>query len=150
MARMHARRRGKSGSKHPWRSSKPEWVVYDQKEIEDLVTKLAKEGNPPSKIGLILRDQYGIPSVKDITGKKINYFLEKNKLKSEIPEDLQNLIRKAVNLRKHLEQNKKDLHNRRALQLIESKIRRLTKYYKGTGELPENWMYEPEKARLMV
>ncbi|HIE33746.1 MAG TPA: 30S ribosomal protein S15, partial [Candidatus Altiarchaeales archaeon] len=64
--------------------------------------------------------------------------------------DLENLIRKAVNLRKHLEQNKKDLHNRRALQLIESKIRRLTKYYKGAGKLPENWMYEPEKAKLMV
>jgi len=150
MARIHARRKGKSGSKHPYRASKPDWVPYESREIEELIVKLAKDGNSQSKIGIILRDQYGIPSVKDLTGKKIGYFLKKNKLESDLPEDIQNLIRKAINLRKHLEKHKKDKHNRRGLQLIESKIRRLAKYYKREGRLPGDWRYEPEKARLMI
>jgi len=147
---MHARRKGKSGSKHPWITGKPDWVAYDINEIEELIVKLAKDGNTPSMIGLILRDQYGIPSVKDITGKKLGYFLKKNNLYGDIPEDLHNLIKKAVNLRKHLEQHRKDIHNRRSLQLIESKIRRLVKYYKRSGRLPEDWIYEPEKAKLLI
>ena len=115
-----------------------------------MIVKLAKDGNSQSKIGSILRDQYGIPTVKDVTGKKIGHFLKKNKLESDLPEDIQNLIRKAINLRKHLEQHKKDKHNRRGLQLIESKVRRLAKYYKREGRLPSDWRYEPEKARLMI
>ncbi len=150
MARIYARKKGKSGSKHPYRSSKPDWVPYEGKELEDLIVKLAKDGNSQSKIGIILRDQYGIPSVKDLTDKKIGHFLKKNKLASDLPEDIQNLMRKAINLRKHLEQHTRDKHNRRGMQLIESKIRRLANYYKGTGRLPRDWKYEPEKARLMI
>lgn len=147
---MHTRRKGKSGPTHPHRTAKPDWVTYDTKEIEELIIKLFKDGNSQSKVGLILRDQYGIPSVKDVTGKKVAYFLHKNKLASDIPEDVQNLIKKAVKLQKHLEQHKKDKHNRRGLQLIESKIKRLVKYYKVEGRLPQDWRYEPGKARLMV
>ena len=150
MARMHARKKGKSGSKHPLRTVKPEFVAYDQSEIEELIVKLGKEGHSPSRIGIILRDQYGIPSVKEVAGKKMGYFLKKNTLASETPEDLQNLIKKAVNLRKHLERNSRDKHNKRGLQLIESKIRRLSKYYKREGKLPKDWRYEPEKARLRI
>ncbi len=123
---------------------------YDAKEIEDLIVKLAKEDKTPSEIGSILRDSYGITSVKDATDKKLGYFLEKNKLASDIPEDLENLIQKAVKLRKHLESHKKDIHNKRNLALIESKIRRLVKYYKNTRKLTADWRYDPEKAKLMV
>ncbi len=149
MARIHARKRGKSSSTRPPRSEKPEWVNYDEKEIEDFIVKLSKDGNSKSKIGLILRDQYGIPCVKDVTGKSITHYLERNEMDSELPEDVQNLIRKAVNLRKHLEQNTRDKHNRRGLQLIEAKIKRLAKYYKKTKRLPADWRYDPENARLM-
>lgn len=147
---MHTRKKGKSGSKHPLRTAKPDFVSYDQEEIEELIVKLAKEENSPSKAGIILRDQYGIPSVKEVTGKKIGYFIKKNKLVSDIPENLQNLIKKAINLRKHLEKNVKDKHNKRGLQLIESKIHRLSKYYIRTGKLPKEWRYEPEKVRLII
>jgi small subunit ribosomal protein S15 len=99
---------------------------------------------------LILRDIYGVPDVKAVTGKKLSKILAENKLASEIPEDLQNLIKKAVNLRKHLEKNKRDKHNTRGLQLIESKIRRLSKHYKASGKLPGDWRYEPEKAKLLI
>ncbi|HDI10286.1 MAG TPA: 30S ribosomal protein S15, partial [Euryarchaeota archaeon] len=129
MARMHARKRGRSGSTRPYRTSPPEWVKYTPEEVEDLIVKLSKEGVPPSQIGIILRDQYGIPRAKLITGKRITKILKEKGLLQDIPEDLMNLIKRAVNLREHLDKHPKDLHSRRGLILIESKIRRLVKYY---------------------
>jgi len=129
---------------------KPDWVEYSNEEIEELIIKLYKEGNPPSKIGIILRDQHGIPKVKSITGMKITEILEKHDIKLEHPEDLINLMKKAVNIREHLKGHPKDLHSRRGLQLVESKIRRLVKYYVKKGALPEGWKYDPEKAALIV
>lgn len=70
MARMHARKRGRSGSKRPVRKEVPEWVQYTPEQVEQLVVELAKKGYQSAQIGLILRDTYGIPDVKLITGKK--------------------------------------------------------------------------------
>lgn len=60
------------------------------------------------------------------------------------------MINKALSLRKHLAANKKDRHNARSLQLIESKIHRISKYYRSTGKLPANWRYDPETAKLLM
>lgn len=150
MARIHARKKGKSGSKRPKRSDTQEWVSYNVDDVVELVIKLAKDGNSSSEIGLILRDQYGIPNVSQITNKKITRILRENKLAPELPEDLLNLIRKAVKIRRHLDKHKKDKHTMRGLKLIESKIRRLVKYYKREGVIPVDWMYEPEKAKLLI
>lgn len=128
----------------------PDWIEYSTEEIEELILKLTKEGNSTSKIGVILRDQYGIPDVKTVTGMKITQILENHDQGLEYPEDLMNLIRKAVNVRDHLEENPKDLHTRRGLQLMESRIRRLVKYYVREGVLPQGWRYEPKKAALLV
>lgn len=127
-----------------------EWIEYSNEEIEELILKLKKEGNSTSKIGIILRDQYGIPNVKSVTGKKITKILEDHGQKEEYPEDIMNLIRKAVNIRDHLRENPKDLHTKRGLQIIESQIRRLARYYVKEGVLPEGWRYEPKKAALLV
>ncbi|HIQ49753.1 MAG TPA: 30S ribosomal protein S15 [Nanoarchaeota archaeon] len=148
MARMYARKKGKSGSKKPL--TKATWVEYTPEEVEQLVVKLAKEGYSSAMIGLILRDQYGIPSVRDITGKKITKILAEHGLAPKIPEDLFNLLKKAVNLRKHLEVHRKDKHSRRGLELLESKIRRLAEYYIRKGKLPKDWKYDPEKAKIWV
>jgi small subunit ribosomal protein S15 len=150
VARIHARKKGKSGSKRPSRKTLPRWVRYKKDEIEKLVIKLAKEGNSSSKIGLILRDQFGIPSVKLATGKSITQIMKENKLYPEIPEDLFNLLKQAVNLRDHLERNKKDYTSKRGLELLESKIRRLAKYYVRKKVLPEDWRYDPAKAKILV
>jgi len=125
-----------------------EWVRYSPEEIVQLVVKLAKEGYTPSKIGLILRDQYGIPSVKKIVGKSITKILEENGIKMEIPEDLLYLIKKAWRIMKHLEKNKKDIVNQRNLMYVESKIRSLVKYYKRIGKLPKEWEYSREIAKI--
>jgi small subunit ribosomal protein S15 len=129
---------------------KPEWIEYSNEEIEELILKLRKEGNSTSVIGIVLRDQYGIPDVKVITGKKITKILEDHGQKLEYPEDLMNLIRRAVNIREHLGENPKDLHTRRGLRIIESKIRRLVRYYVNDGVLPEGWRYDPRSAALLV
>ena len=88
--------------------ARPEWVMYSDVEIEDLIVKLHKEGNSSSEIGIILRDQYGVPSVKEVTGFKITEILKRNNEFGDYPEDLMNLIRRAVNIREHMAENPKD------------------------------------------
>jgi len=149
MARMYSRKKGKSNSKKPLKKEAKHWQRYSAKEIERLIVKLAKEGNTASKIGLILRDSYGIPDVKNASGKSITQILEKKGIKLEIPEDLLNLMRKANSIRKHLEANHKDMTAKRGLQLTESKIRRLVKYYIAVNKLPKGWKYTPELAELV-
>ncbi|MCW1301053.1 MAG: 30S ribosomal protein S15 [Candidatus Nanoarchaeia archaeon] len=126
------------------------WIKYKPNEVEKLVINLFKEGLPPSKIGLVLRDVYGIPSVKAITNKSISKILEEHNLKTELPEDLISLIRRAVRVREHLKVHRKDKHSARGLLLIESKIKRLIKYYKRVGKLPQDWEYDPDRAKLLV
>jgi len=140
---VHKKERGKSHSTRPVSKRPPSWCTYKPEEVEALVVKLAKEGHPPSMIGIILRDQYGIPLVKPITGKSIMQILREHGLARPIPEDLENLIRKANRLVAHLEKHRKDYHNKRALQIIEAKIHKLAKYYKRKGILPPDWEYKP-------
>lgn len=150
MARIHARRRGKSGSKRVPRDEHPKWSSLNPKEVEAKVVELAKEGHSASQIGMILRDQYAVPSIKAATGLSVLQILEKHKVAPEIPEDLMSLIKTALSINKHMEEHKHDYENKRNLQLTESKIRRLVKYYKRIGRLPENWHYDLELAKLLV
>ncbi len=128
----------------------PNWVEQSPEEIEGIITKLYKEGQSTSQIGITLRDQYGIPSTKVVVGEKITDILKRNGEDFEYPEDLLNLIKRAVNIREHMEENPKDLHSRRGLMKIESKIRRLVKYYTKNNVLPEGWRYDPKTAALLV
>ena len=145
MARMHSRKHGKSGSHKPVKKMK---VEYDNDELESLILKIAKENKTPSQIGIILRDQYGVSDVRS-TGMRIRRVVEKE-IKPEVPEDLYNLIKKAVNLHKHMNDNKKDSRSKHGLELIESKIRRLGKYYVKKKRLPKDWKYTIEMAKLLV
>ncbi|PSG97197.1 30S ribosomal protein S15 [Thermoplasmatales archaeon SW_10_69_26] len=128
----------------------PDWSRLTGKEVEELVVDLADEGKQSSEIGTILRDQYAVPDVKAATGKKITAIMEENDVDPPVPEDLRNLLARAVNLREHLKENPNDLHNRRGLQQIESKIRKLAKYYKEEGELDREWAYSERTAKMVV
>ena len=150
MARLHSRKKGKSGSTRPPRLEKPVWVERSAEEVENLVVKLARKGLSKSMIGIILRDSYGIPLVKVVSGKKISEILEAKEIESVLPEDLLNLVKKALNIRKHMETNHKDLQGKKGLQRTESKIFRLTKYYKRKGVLPIDFKYKPEQIRTLV
>ena len=92
MARMHARRRGKSCSVRPYRKQAPAWSNTDAKAITKVILDLRKEGASGSRIGLVLRDRYGVPDVKLALGKRIGDILRENKVASEIPEDLRDLM----------------------------------------------------------
>ncbi len=150
MARLHSRKKGKSGSTRPPRLEKPVWVERSAEEVENLVVKLARKGFSKSMIGIILRDSYGIPLVKVVSGKKISEILEAKEIESALPEDLLNLVKKALNIRKHMETNHKDLQGKKGLQRTESKIFRLIKYYKRKSVLPIDFKYKPEQIRTIV
>ena len=148
MGRLHTHNHGKAHSTRPMESKFSSWVKQDPKEIEELVIKYAKDGNTSSQIGIKLRDQHAIPLVKPIINKTISDILDQNDLKSEIPEDLNNIVIKAVGLQKHLKSNKNDRRNIRSLELIEAKVHRLSVYYKKIGRIPENWKYKAVIAQL--
>lgn len=150
MSRMYSRMKGKSSSSRPLHRASP-WVKLKPAELEEIVVKLAKQGKQSAEIGLILRDQYGIPSTRDAFKQRVARIMKKHKVYNEVlPEDMYNLVRKAVTLRKHMDKNKKDYTSYRGLELTESKIRRLAKFYKKQKALPEKWKWNPEKAKLWV
>ena len=136
--------RGRSRSTRPVTKRPPTWIEYQPDEVKALIINLAREGKPQSLIGNILRDQHGIPLVKPIVGHGIHKVLEEAGLAPRIPEDIYNLMVKSTRLRRHLERNKKDFSNKRGLQLTESKIYALTRYYKKTGQLPSDWNHRDE------
>ncbi len=150
MARMHARKKGKSGSTRPLVTEKPEWVTTGEDEIVKHIVTLAKKGMNSGEIGITLRDQYGVPSVKLVTGKSISMIMKEEDVYPNLPEDLLFLMEKAVNLYEHMDDNHKDLSNRRGLQQVEAKIRRLVKYYKRKGVLPETWRYNRNLAEMLT
>lgn len=150
MARRYSRKKGQSGSKKVLDKKQPIWAIHKPKEVEMLIVKLAKEGKSTSEIGITLRDSYGVPSVKQITGKTISQIVSEKKLSPKLPEDLTNLIRRALAIREHLEENKKDMTAKRGLELTESKVRRLIKYYKDNKKISADWKYNPKDAKLYV
>ncbi len=150
MAKMHSRKRGKSGSVRPASKKVPSWASRSQKEVELLIVKLAKEGKTAAQIGLTLRDEYGVPSSKLLLGKNITKTLREHKLLPSLPYDMLALIKRAIVLRKHMESNRQDMAAYRGLQLTESKIKRLMKYYKENGKIPQDWKYDPKTAGLLV
>jgi small subunit ribosomal protein S15 len=150
---MHSRRRGSSGSERPAVDDPPEWSDVDTDAVEERVVELAEEGHSPSEIGLVLRDEgvqgTPVPDIKLATGKKVTEILAEHDEQPEIPEDLRNLMAKAVRLRDHLAENQTDYQNKRALQNTESKIRRLIEYYRG-NEIDEAFSYSLDEARELI
>lgn len=145
---MPKQEKGKSHSTRPVSRRPPNWCKYQPEEVEAFIIRLAKEGHSSSSIGTILRDQYAIPLAKPITGKSISDTLRATNLASSMPEDLASLIKKAHSLGVHMEKNRKDLHNKRSMQVIEARIHKLSRYYKREGVLPRNWKYEAKIASV--
>jgi small subunit ribosomal protein S15 len=126
MSTIYGKGRGKAGSHRP-KPEKPYWLKLQSKEIEELIVKLAKQELPSAKIGLVLRDTYGIPSTKAAIGKKIQQVLKENKI-SVADENTIALEKKHAKLNKHIEKNKQDKVAKRGKQLTESKLARLKRY----------------------
>lgn len=148
MGRVHTHNHGKSHSTRPVTLRVPSWISQSPKDVEELIVKYGKDGLTASQIGIKLRDQHSIPLARPITKKAISETMNENKLTPELPEDLNNILRKAIGLQKHLKTNKSDSRNVRALELIEAKIHRLTTYYKKVERIPKNWKYKSVVAQL--
>ena len=148
MGRLHTHNHGKSHSIRPIDPKKPDWITQSTTEIEEMIVKYSKEGMTTSQIGIKLRDQHAIPLVKPIIKKTISQVLKENKLTPEIPEDLNNIVLKAVNLQKHLKENRSDNRNVRSLELIEAKVHRLSTHYKSKGIISKKWKYKSVVAQL--
>lgn len=150
MSRIHSGRKGRSGSHRPYPPAKPTWVTLEREEVVEQAVKLAKSGLNSAQVGTALRDSFGIPSVRAVTGARLTTTLAENGIKPDLPEDLQALLKRVVHLQRHLESHPKDRSNRRGLSLMESRIRRLAHYYRQRKLLPENWSYTAATAVLQV
>ncbi len=150
---MHTRRRGSSDSDKPVADEPPEWSDVDADAVEERVVELAEQGHSPSEIGLKLRDEgvqgTPVPDVSLVTDKKVTEILDENDAAPDLPEDLRNLMERAVGLREHMEENPNDHQNKRALQNTESKIRRLVDYYRG-DELDATFTYSYDEAAELL
>jgi small subunit ribosomal protein S15 len=145
---MHAHTRGKSHSVRPTSKNSPPWLTSSPAEISSIVLQLSKEGLTPSMIGTKMREEYAIPLVKNITDKTITEIRSENGIKDEMPEDLHQLVQKALALQKHLRSHNTDHRNVRSLELIEAKIHRLSKYYKRNEKIAKDWKYASVIAQL--
>ena len=150
MGRMYSKGKGIARRCLPYRKAAPSWVRIGTNDLVDQIIKLAKKGFTPSQIGVTLRDSHGIPQVKSITGSKILRILKKSGMAPKIPEDLYHLIKKALQIRKHLEKFRKDTDAKFRLILVESRIHRLARYYRNAKALPPTWRYNSKKADTLI
>ena len=148
MARIHSHRHGKSHQTRPTTKSVPEWVPTDPADVKTTILKLGKEGMSPSRIGVTLRDDYGVPLTRTVLGKSVLDILTEGKAAPKIPQDLQDLIDRAQRVQKHLEIHRSDRKNVHSLELVEAKIYRLSKYYKEVGILQKDFKYTAVVAQL--
>ena len=148
MGRLHSHRHGKSHSTRPVKPASPVWVKQSADEARALVLKYAGEGLTPSQIGVKLRDQHAIPLVQTVAGATMGEILSEAGAGPEMPEDLDNMVKKAVGLQRHLKANKGDRRNVRSLELIEAKVHRLSVYYERTGRIQPGWKYKSVVAQL--
>lgn len=114
-------------------NEKPAWMKLDEKELEAIVVKLAKQGLTCEKIGLELRDKYGVPTTK-VSGKKLGSILKSNNLYVDATE--KNLETKREKISKHLEKNKQDKRAMRSFTIIKARLAKYGKYKKRKDAEP--------------
>lgn len=150
MGRLHSPGKGISASTKPYRRTAPHWLQLNSEQVVQLICDYAKKGIRPSQIGQVLRDRHGVGLVKNVTGSKIIRILKANGIAPAMPEEIYYLIKKAVNVRKHLERSPHDVDGKYRLILIESRIHRLARYYKGRRLLDPTWKYSYQTASALT
>lgn len=119
--------KGKSQTTKSVEIEKPVWLKFTDKDVEAIILKLAKQGLTSEKIGLELRDSYGIPKAK-LSGKKIGQILKENKMYKDAT--LEALEKKHNIIKKHIEKNEQDKKAKRTLSIISARISKIQKYAK--------------------
>jgi len=92
--------------------TKASWVTTKPEDVKAKIIELAKQNMPPEKIGLVLRDQHGIPKAK-LLGIKVSTVLREAKLWQN-SEKINN-EKKIDTLKKHMEKHKHDYSAKRSM-----------------------------------
>ena len=150
MGRMYGPGKGVAASSVPFKRTPPSWLKKSTKNIVQTIVSLAVKGLQPSMIGLQLRDSMGVAQSKNVTGRKIVRILKHHGKAPSMPEDLYCLIKRAVSMRKHLERNRRDMDTKYRLIHVETRIHRLTRYYKKVKRVPPTYKYESANASSAV
>ena len=93
-------------------TEKSSWIKIKPQELYIIVSDLAKQGNSPSKIGIILRDKHAVPKSK-LLGKKITSILKKENITYIKDKDI--IFKKVLTLKDHIGKNKYDNSAKRSL-----------------------------------
>jgi len=104
---------------------KPTWVKMKEPELKKTIAELAQK-HSPSQVGMILRDQYGIPTTK-VYGKKLKAYYDE--LGIEVNEDLENAEKKVESIQEHLKNNITDRKAKHKLQRAQARLNITRKYY---------------------
>jgi small subunit ribosomal protein S15 len=103
---------------------KPVWLKLSEEEVKKIIAQLS-EKYAPAQIGLILRDQYGVPTTK-VYGKKLSaYFKELGK---DYHAELTNASEKVEKMKEHMVKNKTDKKAKHKYQKAVSHFNALKKY----------------------
>jgi len=106
---------------------KPVWLKTSEEELKKIIAELA-EKYQPAQIGLILRDQYGIPTTR-IFGKKLAFYLKEiGKYNEKI--ELENITKKLERMDEHLKNNKQDKRTKHKIQKAKSRVEIKKKYFR--------------------
>lgn len=105
--------------------NKPAWLKLSEEEMEKIILDLSSKYSP-AQIGLILRDQYGVPTTK-VYGKKLCEYLEK--AGKNVKPELENAKKKFDTIKEHLESNKQDKRSKHKFQKAQSHLNAMNTYY---------------------
>lgn len=104
---------------------KPVWLKYTKDEVKAIVLKLANKELTAEKIGLTLRDQYGIPKTKLYKLKISKILKEKGKFTEPTKLNLQNKLKK---IEEHYKKNKQDKKAQHSLTITKAKLKKTKEY----------------------
>jgi ribosomal protein S15P/S13E len=104
---------------------KPVWIKMKEADLRKIIVELAQK-NSPSQIGIILRDQYGIPTTK-VFGIKLNKIMKEEGIEKN--EDLENAVKKVEKMKEHLKKNITDKKAKHRLQKAQSHLNVTRRYY---------------------
>ncbi len=103
-------------------AEKADWSKMKPAEVEKLIVELGKQKVPSEKIGLILRDQHGIPRAK-LFSLKINKVLSKHNL--AVNSEKKNIAANIARLEKHSAKHKHDYTARHKKIMYASQLKKI-------------------------
>lgn len=109
----------------PKTMEKPVWLKLSEDELKKIILELSQKYQP-AQIGLILRDQYGVPTTK-VFGKKLSVYLKEAGLKENF--ELKNVEAKVEKMKEHLKSNVTDKKAKHKLQKAQSRVMKVKKYF---------------------